>query len=160
MTQCNGGTTDTGAVMSPCPEGGSGDDTNAVASHARTGHAAPCTVRTVPGRLRALTVSHSESVFYGGFAGFARRLTAQNGGFRPGQCPRAGRPVPGPECSVDWGTNVFRAPTADGPWTLTAPLLDVNKVRKAPSRPRTWANSSLFELHSHRNAWANLFRPT
>ena len=92
--------------------------------------------------------------------GFARRLTAQNGGFRPGQCPRAGRPVPGPECSVDWGTNVFRAPTADGPWTLTAPLLDVNKVRKAPSRPRSWASSSLFELYSHRNARANLFWPT
>ena len=30
------------------------------------------------------------------------------------------------------------------------------KVRKTPSWPRSWANFSLFQLYSHRNAWANL----
>ena len=30
------------------------------------------------------------------------------------------------------------------------------QVRKAPSWPRSSANSSLFSLHSHRNTWANL----
>jgi hypothetical protein len=29
-------------------------------------------------------------------------------------------------------------------------------VRKTPSWPRSWANSSRFSLYSHRNAWANL----
>jgi hypothetical protein len=31
-----------------------------------------------------------------------------------------------------------------------------HKVRKTPCRPRSWANSSLLLLHSHRNAWTNL----
>ena len=30
------------------------------------------------------------------------------------------------------------------------------KVRKAPSWPRSWANSSLLWVYSHRNAWSNL----
>ena len=30
------------------------------------------------------------------------------------------------------------------------------QVRKMPCRPRTWANFSLLQLFSHRNAWANL----
>jgi hypothetical protein len=30
------------------------------------------------------------------------------------------------------------------------------KVRKTPSWPRSWANFSHSQLHSHRNAWANL----
>jgi hypothetical protein len=36
------------------------------------------------------------------------------------------------------------------------------KVREAPSRPRSWANFSHFQLHSHMNAWADLhlFGPT
>ena len=29
------------------------------------------------------------------------------------------------------------------------------QVRKMPSWPRSWANSSLLQLYSHRNAWAN-----
>ena len=31
-----------------------------------------------------------------------------------------------------------------------------NQVRKSPSWPRSWANFSLLQLCSHRNAWANL----
>jgi hypothetical protein len=31
------------------------------------------------------------------------------------------------------------------------------KVRKTPSRPRSWANFSLLYLYFHRNAWANLY---
>ena len=38
----------------------------------------------------------------------------------PCTCPKPGFAVPGPECSVDWGTNVFRASSPDGPWSLTA----------------------------------------
>ena len=36
------------------------------------------------------------------------------------------------------------------------------KVRKTPCRPRSWANSSLLQLYSHRNAWGQLasFGPT
>ena len=34
-------------------------------------------------------------------------------------------------------------------------LIETTKVRKTPSWPRSWANSSLFPLCSHRNAWAN-----
>jgi hypothetical protein len=30
------------------------------------------------------------------------------------------------------------------------------RLRKTPSRPRSWANFSLSSLYSHRNAWANL----
>jgi hypothetical protein len=30
------------------------------------------------------------------------------------------------------------------------------KVRKTPSWPRSWVNTSLLQLYSHRNAWANL----
>ena len=30
------------------------------------------------------------------------------------------------------------------------------QVNKTPSWPRSWANSSLLQLYSHRNAWANL----
>ena len=29
------------------------------------------------------------------------------------------------------------------------------QVRKTPSCPRSWANFSLSQLHSHRNVWAN-----
>ena len=43
---------------------------------------------------------------------------------------------------------------------LTYKNADVNpaKVRKKPSWPRSWANFSLLQLYSHRNAWANLTR--
>jgi hypothetical protein len=44
---------------------------------------------------------------------------------QPCTCPAHGAAVPGPECAVDWGTNVWRSRSADGPWDLTAPLLDV-----------------------------------
>lgn len=66
----------------------------------------------------------------------------------PCKCPRAGHSIPGPECSVDWGTNVFRAPTADGPWTLTAPLLDVDKPKllHADGTPVVFANPSALLL--------------
>ena len=30
------------------------------------------------------------------------------------------------------------------------------EVSKTPSWPRSWANFSLLQLYSHRNAWANL----
>ena len=33
----------------------------------------------------------------------------------------------------------------------------VRSVRKVPCRPRSWANVSLLQLHSHRNAWANSY---
>ena len=29
-------------------------------------------------------------------------------------------------------------------------------MRKTPSWPKSWANFSLWQLHSHKNAWANL----
>ena len=32
-----------------------------------------------------------------------------------------------------------------------------NNVRKAPSWPKSWANLSLSQPHSHRNEWANLY---
>ena len=32
----------------------------------------------------------------------------------------------------------------------------ITQVRKTPSRPRNWANFSLLQLYSRRNAWANL----
>ena len=35
-------------------------------------------------------------------------------------------------------------------------VLRLDEVRKTPSWPRSWANFSLFQLYSHRNAWANL----
>ena len=41
-------------------------------------------------------------------------------------------------------------------WSL-APAEQIDpKVRKMPSWPRSWANFSLLQLYSHRNAWANL----
>jgi hypothetical protein len=43
------------------------------------------TVRARPGRFSDLSVFHSESVLYGAFAWARRALTAENGGFRPGQ---------------------------------------------------------------------------
>jgi hypothetical protein len=46
---------------------------------------ADITVRAHPGRVRALSVSHSKSVLHGGFVWGGGRLTALNGGFRPGQ---------------------------------------------------------------------------
>jgi hypothetical protein len=32
----------------------------------------------------------------------------------------------------------------------------LSEVRKTPSWPRIWANSSLLQLYSHRHVWANL----
>ena len=44
---------------------------------------------------------------------------------------------------------------ARGPGAGVYGLLD-QQVRKTPSWPRSWANYSLLQLYSHRNAWANL----
>ena len=46
-----------------------------------------------PGRLSALSIFYSKSVLYGVFVRHVGRLTAQNGGFRPGQSPRRAGPV-------------------------------------------------------------------
>ena len=127
VTECSGGTTSSGANMSPCPNG-SRDNGSSVALGARAGHplhAAPC------------------------------------------KCPGAGHPVPGPECSVDWGTTVFRAPTPDGPWTLTAPLLDVNhpKLTHSDGTPVVMANPSALLLANgtslvmYRDFWQKLRFP-
>jgi Ca2+-binding EF-hand superfamily protein len=35
-------------------------------------------------------------------------------------------------------------------------VVSLPQVRKTPSWPRSWANFSLLQLYSHRNAWANL----
>jgi hypothetical protein len=66
----------------------------------------------------------------------------------PCSCSQPGVPTPGAECSVDWGSNVWRAPTADGPWTLTAPLLDVQhpKLVHADGTPVVFANPSALLL--------------
>lgn len=66
----------------------------------------------------------------------------------PCTCPVAGRPVPGPECSVDWGTNALRAPTAGGPWELIAPILDAERPEKLHDDGTPWvfANPSALLL--------------
>ena len=63
---------------------------------------------------------------------------------QPCTCPVAGGKIPGPECSVDWGTNVWRSSSPDGPWELTAPLLDVGhpEMRHADGTPVIFANPS------------------
>ena len=67
---------------------------------------------------------------------------------QPCTCPVGGGPVPGAECSVDWGTNVWRAPSPDGPWQLTAPLLDVRHPEMAhkDGTPVVFANPSALLL--------------
>lgn len=63
----------------------------------------------------------------------------------PCTCPKPGFAVPGPECSVDWGTNVWRAAGPHGPWHLAAaPLMDVNhpKLQHADGTPLVFANPS------------------
>jgi hypothetical protein len=35
-------------------------------------------------------------------------------------------------------------------------FIPIAKVRKMPSWPRSWANFSLLQLYSHRNAWGQL----
>jgi hypothetical protein len=47
------------------------------------------TVRARPGRLRARSILHSKLLLHGAFLWARRRLTGQNGGFRPGQDPAA-----------------------------------------------------------------------
>jgi hypothetical protein len=42
-------------------------------------------VRACPGRLSGLSGFYSKSIFYGTLYGGAERLTAQNGGLRPGR---------------------------------------------------------------------------
>jgi hypothetical protein len=41
-------------------------------------------------------------------------------------------------------------------WKWATVFAQTEKVRKAPSWPRSWANFSPLQLYSHRNAWANL----
>lgn len=67
---------------------------------------------------------------------------------RPCTCPNPGHAVPGNECSVDWGTNVLRATSPSGPWTLTAPLLDVDHpaMLHADGTPWVFANPSALLL--------------
>ena len=65
----------------------------------------------------------------------------------PCTCPRPGHSLPGPECSVDWGINVWRAPAPDGPWNLTeAPVMDIDhpKLSHADGTPLVFANPSAF----------------
>ena len=74
-------------------------------------------------------------------------LRAGLGHAAPCTCPKPGFAVPGPECSVDWGTNVFRAPSPDGPWSLAAaPLMDVEhpKLVHADGTPLVFANPSAY----------------
>ena len=61
--------------------------------------------------------------------GRAGRLTAKNGGFRPGQ--------------------VAKCP-------LFCDAQSCDQVRETPSWPRSWATFSLLSRYSHGNAWANL----
>ena len=63
---------------------------------------------------------------------------------QPCTCPVAGQKTPGPECAVDWGTNVWRSTSPDGPWELTAPLLDIGhpKLSHADGTPVVFANPS------------------
>ena len=72
--------------------------------------------------------------------GRAGRLTAKNGGFRPGQWLEEKDKLIG-------GRDKLQATNAD--------IVSL-QVRKAPSWPRSWANFSPSQLCSHRNAWANL----
>ncbi len=63
----------------------------------------------------------------------------------PCTCPKPGFAMPGAECSVDWGTNVWRAAAPDGPWELAAsPLMDVDhpKLQHADGTPLVFANPS------------------
>ena len=63
----------------------------------------------------------------------------------PCTCPKPGFAVPGPECSVDWATNVWRAAAPNGPWELAAaPLMDVDhpKLHHADGTPLVFANPS------------------
>jgi hypothetical protein len=77
--------------------------------------------------------------------------------------------------TVPEGATIFRCPQCSvinaAPWAdamavargqqlargeAEAEAKSAGQVRKAPSWPRSWANCSLFQLHSHSNAWANL----
>ena len=63
------------------------------------------TVRAHPRRLSALSVSHSKSALYDAFVWARRCLTAQSGGFRPGQ-----------ECVTDFAAqeNYLQSAVAQG----------------------------------------------
>ena len=58
------------------------------------------------------------------------------------------------------GTRLLGLQHAEGRTAELAPLLlslaELHQVRKTPSWPRSWANSSLLQLCSHRNARADL----
>ena len=74
------------------------------------------------------------------------------------QCPNCTHPAPGLGCQCP---NKFTRcdPTTTGPnqqFCPGSPPTPCPKARKPPGWPRSWANFSLFQLYSHRNAWSNL----
>ena len=82
--------------------------------------------------------------------GARERARVRSGHAAPCTCPKPGFAVPGPECSVDWGTNVWRSQAGpSGPWNLTAaPLMDVEhpKMLHADGTPYVFANPSALLL--------------
>ena len=64
--------------------------------------------------------------------------------------------LPGNCVSCDDDAGVPPAMQAQLESDPTAPTGIGPQVRKTPSWPRSWANFSLLQLYSHRNAWANL----
>lgn len=56
-------------------------------------------------------------------------------------CPKPGHEMPGPECSVD-ATNVLRATSPDGPWTMAAPVLDQEHPAKKHADGTPWMFSN------------------
>jgi hypothetical protein len=123
VEQCANGTTDGTADMNPCPDGsGSASSLSNTAA-----------------------VSGETSVRAGLGLGLGLGHAA------PCTCPKPGFAVPGPECSVDWGTNVWRAPSPDGPWNLTAaPLMDVDHpmLKHADGTPLVFANPSAYLMEN------------
>jgi hypothetical protein len=81
------------------------------------------TVRARPGRLSdlsALSVFHSETILYGAFV-WAQRLTAKNGGFRPGQKPAGLFSCPATAaCGADGVTPTTGGVAGDGATTAAA----------------------------------------
>jgi alpha-D-xyloside xylohydrolase len=73
-------------------------------------------------------------------------------------------PLPGEQTWRNFFTGVRTQPRGGGQWVVEQTpthgeglgTFPVYQVRKMPSWPRSWANFSLSQLYSHRNAWANL----
>ena len=119
---CEGGVTPTSADLYPCPPSSSANTS-----------ANPSAAAAAPGLPN----------------GSGWSATVGAGHAQPCQCPAApGTSVPGPECSVDWASTVWRSASADGPWELTAPLLDVHhpEMSHADGTPVVFANPSALLL--------------